>query len=242
MMSVETAFQQLREANPVPDPALLIDASTDLAGLLATTTQRSAEMQTEELTRPKSPQQRTDRPWLLAASAAAAVLVIGAVIAISTLGGSPDVAENPPVTTTSPAPLTPSIDASAAAPTQVLNDQGSRATIEFAGNAQGLVAGGAHIMDIQMEIEADTNSPAITVHLVSTDGEVTTTGVTSEGDTFTPTWAWTPDGNKVVITMVGRGVSIPDTRPSVVVSIQEAGSSEPIEFVLTAEAGSGSQG
>jgi hypothetical protein len=217
MMSVETAFQQLREANPVPDPALLIDASTDFAGLLATTTQRSAEMQTEELTRPKSPQQRTYRPWLLAASAAAAVLVIGAVLAISTIGGSPDVAENPPVTTIGPAPPTPSIDAGAAAPIQVQNDQASRVTIEFIGNAQGLVAGGAHIVDIQMEIEADALSPAVTVHLVSTDGEVTTTGVTAEGDTFIPTWAWTPDGNKVVITMVGRGIAIPDTRPAVVV-------------------------
>jgi hypothetical protein len=134
------------------------------------------------------------------------------------------------------------IEAGAAAPNQVQNDQGSRATIEFAGNAQALVAGGAHVVDIEMEIEEDPDAPAVTVELTSTDGEITTTGVTAEGDTFTPTWAWTPDGSKVVITMVGRGVTIPATRPSVAVSVHPTDSSEPIEFVKTADAGSGRPG
>ena len=40
----------------------------------------------------------------------------------------------------------------------------------------------------------------------------------------------------------GRGVSIPDTRPAVVVSVQETAASDPVEFVLTAEAGAGAPG
>jgi len=140
---------------------------------------------------------------------------------------------------TSVAPPAGSVDIDAAAPIQVLNDQGARATIEFAGDAQALVDGGAHIVDIQMEIEANSNDPGVSVNLVSTDGEITTTGTTDDGDTFTPTWAWNADGNQVVVTMVGRGVSVPDTRPTVVVSVQETSSSDPVEFVLTAESGSG---
>lgn len=86
------------------------------------------------------------------------------------------------------------------------------------------------------------NSPGITVNLVSIDGVTTTTGITADGATFTPTWAWTADGDKVTVTMVGRGVSIPDTRPAVVVSVQETAASDPVEFVLTAEAGAGRPG
>ena len=241
-MSLETAFQQLREANPVPDPALLTDGSAASAGLLSMTRQRSAEMQTTELTKQETPQRPTPRRWLIPASVAAAVIVIGALVAILALGGSPDVADEGPATTTSVAPPTPTIDVNAAAPIQVQNDQASRATLEFAGNAQALVDGGAHVVEINMEIEENTNNPGVTVQLTSTDGVITTTGFTAEGDTFTPTWAWTSAGDKVVITMVGRGVAIPDTRPSVVVSVQETSASDVIEFVLTAEAGSGRPG
>jgi hypothetical protein len=134
------------------------------------------------------------------------------------------------------------IDIGAAAPTQVQNDQTARGTIEFAGNAQALFEGGAYSVEIQMDIEADTNSPTVSVNLLSIDGEITPTGITSDGDTFTPTFVWTPDGDKVVITMVGRGVSVPDTRPTVVVSVQETASSDPVEFVLTAASGSGLAG
>jgi hypothetical protein len=74
---------------------------------------------------------------------------------------------------------------------------------------------------------------------LSTEGVITATGITDEGDSFTPTWLWTADGSTVVVTMVGRGVTIADTRPVVVVSVQETASSESVEFVLTAEAGLG---
>jgi hypothetical protein len=136
----------------------------------------------------------------------------------------------------------PPVDIEEAFPTQVQNDQASRATIEFAGDAQSLVEGGAHSVEIQMEIEANTNSPTVRVNLTSIDGVITSTGVTDDGATFTPTWSWTPDGDKVVVTMVGRGVRIPDTRPTVVVIVQETPESEPVEFVLTAPAGSGRPG
>lgn len=134
------------------------------------------------------------------------------------------------------------IDIGAAAPVQVQNDQASRAIIDFAGNAQALVEGGAHVVDLQMDIEADFVSPGVSVRLLSIDGEITSTGITENGDWFTPTWAWEPDGDKVVVLMVGRGVTIPDTRPTVVVSVQDTASSDPVEFVLTAEAASGRPG
>jgi hypothetical protein len=250
-MSLETAFQQLREANPVPDPQLLTDGSVDFDGLLAATRQRSMEMQTIEQTTPETPQKPPRRPWLIAVAAAAAVILIGALLVIPNLGGgSSDVVdEEPPAPTTSVAPPTTAVpppaaevDVEAAFPIQVQNDQASRALIEFAGNTQELVEGGAHSVDIEMFIPANTNQPGVTVNLLSVDGELTSTGITEEGTTFTPTWAWTPDGNKVTVTMVGRGVAIPDTRPAVVVTVQGTPSSDPVEFVLTAESGSGRPG
>ena len=144
--------------------------------------------------------------------------------------------DDEPMVTSVPPP-TPAIDIGAANPTQVVNDQASRATIEFTGDTAALVEGGAYVVDIQMGIEANSNSPGVSVSLVSIDGVITTTGITTGGDEFTPTWAWTPDGDKVVVTMVGRGVSVPDTRPSVVVTVQATADSDPVEFTLTAASG-----
>jgi hypothetical protein len=187
-MSLETAFQQLPEANPAPDPALLTDGSATSAGLLSMTRRRSAEMQTTELTKQEVPQRPTPRGWLIPASVAAAVVAVGALVAIFALGGSPDVVDEGPATTTSVVPSTPAIDVNAAAPTQVQNDQASRTILELAGDAQALVDGRAHVVEIEMEIEGNTNSPGVTVQLTSTDGVFTTTGVTAESDRFTPTW------------------------------------------------------
>jgi len=226
-MSVETSFQQLREANPVLDPALLTDDSSDFAVLLTASMQRSTEMLTDKPTHTEPQQTPRRRPWLIAVTAAAIVIAMGALFVVPNLGTSSDVVADEPT-----------VDVGAAAPIQVVNDQTVRATIEFAGNAQALVEGEAHSVDIRMEIEADFNSPAVSVRLLSTDGVITSTGVTEEGVTFTPTWLWTAEGTKVVVTMVGRGVTIADTRPAVVVSVQENASSESVEFVLTAAAGS----
>jgi hypothetical protein len=226
-MSVETSFQQLCEANPVLNPALLTDDSSDFAVLLTASMQRSTEMLTEKPTRTEPKQTPRRRPWLIAVTAGAIVIVMGALFVVPNLGTPSDVVADEPT-----------VDVGAAAPIQVVNDQTVRATIEFAGNAQALVEGEAHSVDIQMEIEADFNSPSVSVRLLSTDGVITSTGITEEGVTFTPTWLWTAEGTKVVVTMVGRGVTIADTRPAVVVSVQETASSESVEFVLTAAAGS----
>jgi hypothetical protein len=151
-MSVETSFQQLREANPVLDPALLTDGSSDFTVLLAATRQRSTEMLTEKPTSTETKQTPQRRPWLIALAAGVTVIVIGALLAIPILGGPSDIVIEEPTPPTT-------LDIGAAAPIQVVNDQGSRATIEFAGNAQALVEGGAYSVDIQMEIEGYFNSP-----------------------------------------------------------------------------------
>lgn len=233
-MSLDSAFRQLREANPVPDPASLTDASEGFAELLTATRQRSTEVQTQEPTKPRTKTSPSRRPWLIPAAGAAALVVIAALIVITNVNDPAEVVDQQPAPTTPTTIAAPreAVDISVGEPIQVLNDQGARATISFSGDARSLVEGGVHMFGIQMEIEEDFNQPAVSVSLVSNNGEIATTGVTADGDTFTPTWSWTPDGDKVVFTMVGRGVAIPDTRPTVVVTIQETAESSPVEFVL----------
>ena len=241
-MSIDTSFQQLREANPVPNPALLTDVAEDLTGLLDASKRRSTDMQTQErVTTETHPTRVRRRPWVVALAAATVLAAVG-LAAIFANTDEPTVVVDEPAPTVTSLPALPPVDIEAAFPTQVQNDQASRATIEFAGDARALVEGGAHSVEIQMEIEANTNSPTVRVNLMSVDGVITSTGVTDDGATFTPTWSWTPDGDKVVVTMVGRGVRIPDTRPAVVVIVQETADSEPVEFVLTAPSGSGLPG
>ena len=240
-MSIDTSFQQLREANPVANPALLTDVAEDLTGLLDASKRRSTDMQTQERTTIETHPTRVRRPWVIALAAATVLVMVG-LAAIFANTDEPTVVVDEPAPTVTSLPALPPVDIEAAFPTQVQNDQASRATIEFAGDARALVEGGAHSVEIQMEIEANTNSPTVRVKLTSVDGVITSTGVTDDGATFTPTWSWTPDGDKVVVTMVGRGVRIPDTRPAVVVIVQETPDSEPVEFVLTAPSGSGLPG
>ena len=211
-------------------------------------------MERVEVVKPQRPKRNGP---LMAAAAFALVILIGLVGAVLTTGDRDTEPANPTTTTvpattttvpaTTTAPPEPTVapqpvDIGEAEPIQVQNDQASRATIEFAGNASALFEGGVHMAQIEMYIEPDFNDPGVTVNLSSIDGEITSTGITDEGVEFTPTWAWTPDGDKVIVTMVGRGVSIPDTRPDVVVTVQETDSSDPVEFVLTAAAGSGRAG
>lgn len=73
-MTHDLAFARLREANPVPEPLQLDVASTGQDALLASITERTARMQTQEQ------QQREIQPkrpngWLVAAAAAAIVIV-----------------------------------------------------------------------------------------------------------------------------------------------------------------------
>ncbi len=206
---------------------------------------------TEQVEVARPPRRRWNGP-LIAAAAFAVVIVVGLVgtLLTSTNEGTepanPTTTEAPPTTVTTEVPATTvapvPVDTDAAAPIQAQNDQASRATIEFAGNTKALVEGGVHMVEIEMYIEPNFNDTGVTVTLSSVDGEITSTGITDEGVEFTPTWSWTTEGDKVVVTMVGRGVSIPDTRPDVVVTVQETATSDPVEFVLTAEAGSGRPG
>ena len=197
------------------------------------------------------PQHRRSRGPLIAAAAFALVIavgLVGALVAGTDDGTDPaDISTTaPPTTVTTEAPPTTiaaaPVDIGDVEPIQVQNDQASRAILEFAGNAQAVVEGGAHMVEIEMYIEPDFRDPGVTVTLLSVDGEIISTGLTDNGIEFTPTWSWTPDGDKVVVTMVPRGAGIPDTRPDVVVTVQETATSDPVEFVLTAAAGSGRQG
>jgi len=108
-MSADTAFRQLREANPVPDPTTLRERRQDPAAFLAMTQQRSRDMQTQEkpagikqLEPPKSPRRR----WLIPvlAGATAVILAIVGVIVLFSGDDQPDVA---PVQTTVPTTTVP---------------------------------------------------------------------------------------------------------------------------------------
>lgn len=102
-MSIETAFQRLRDANPVPEPAALRERRVDPSVFLATTQQRSREMQTERqpLTTSKSPTPPS-RKWMAALAAFVVVVLIGGSILLFSGGSSPDVAATTAAPTTPP--------------------------------------------------------------------------------------------------------------------------------------------
>ena len=64
---------------------------------------------------------------------------------------------------------------------------------------------------------------------------VTTEGTSPGGAEVKLTWAWIA-GNKVIVTMSGVGVGIPDTRPQLVVTVQATPSSDVVEFVMDSAA------
>ncbi|MGI9667128.1 MAG: hypothetical protein ACR2N2_08515 [Acidimicrobiia bacterium] len=77
-MSVDTAMDRLRAANPAPDTRLLRDESDDLNVLLADTWQRSTSVQTHEPQKVEDTPSTRRRGWLVAAAAAIVVAVLGA--------------------------------------------------------------------------------------------------------------------------------------------------------------------
>ncbi|MCL1588802.1 MAG: hypothetical protein M3092_10295 [Actinomycetia bacterium] len=174
------------------------------------------------------------RHWngaLIAAAAFALVVIIGlaTVLLSSGDGGGEPVA--PPTTA-----AVESIDIGAAEPIQAVNDQGSRVTIDFAGDARALAEGGTHVFGIQLDLEGSNElNPGITVNYLVTDGVVATTGTSPGGAEVKSTWRWDTD-DKVIVTMVGVGVGIPDTRPQVVVTVQTTPSSDVFEFVMDSPA------
>lgn len=174
----------------------------------------------------------------IAAVAFAVVIIIGvATVLLSNGSGvgepvSPVTTQAPPTTT-----ALQSVDVGAADPIQAINDQESRVAINFAGNARALAEGGAHIVGIQLDLGfANELNPGVTVNYLSTDGVVTTEGTSPGGAEVKSTWRWDAD-DKVIVTMVGVGVGIPDTRPQIVVTVQETPTSEPVEFVMDSPAG-----
>jgi hypothetical protein len=99
-------------------------------------------------------------------------------------------------------------------------------------SAHALAEGSAHVFGIQLDLEGSRElAPGVTVSYLSTDGVVTTQGTSPGGAEVKSTWAWTAD-NKVVVTLVGVGIGIPDTRPQILVTIQATPSSEPVEYVM----------
>jgi hypothetical protein len=76
-MSTDTAMDRLRAANPAPDTRLLRAESEDLAVLLATTWQRSTNMQTTKPQGVEPPQRHRRRGWVIAAATFAVVIGVG---------------------------------------------------------------------------------------------------------------------------------------------------------------------
>jgi glutamine transport system substrate-binding protein len=105
-MSVDTAFRQLRDANPVTNPAALREHRQDAAAFLKSTQQRSGRMQTQDKPLTVEPPPRSPRRrWLIPALAGAA-LAIAAIVVVTVLTGgqtqpAPFIA---PGTTLAPAP------------------------------------------------------------------------------------------------------------------------------------------
>lgn len=93
--------QMMRAANPVPDAAAALPEA-ELDALLALTETRSGAMSTDQLERrvvePQRPKYKRN-PWLVAAAAFAAVLIVGVAWAVfANLGAEADVVDPPPTT------------------------------------------------------------------------------------------------------------------------------------------------
>jgi hypothetical protein len=76
-MSVDAAFEQLRRANPEPDPAALRRQLHDIAHPTPTIPTRSDTMQTPTTTIEPQPRTKAPRRWLAAFAAGALVLLLG---------------------------------------------------------------------------------------------------------------------------------------------------------------------
>ena len=83
--------------------------------------------------------------------------------------------------------------------------------------------------------------PSASVIYLNQEGVVTTSGSSPTGDGMSATWDWFSDDG-LQVTLRGEGVGIPDTRPQVVISVQETASSQPVEFVMDSPASAGSTG
>jgi hypothetical protein len=82
---------------------------------------------------------------------------------------------------------------------------------------------------------ANELNPGVTVNSLSPDGVVTTEGTSPGGAEVKSTWRWDAD-DRVIVTMVGVGVGIPDTRPQIVVTVQATSTSDVAEFIMDSPA------
>ena len=116
-MSIETAMDRLRAANPAPDTRLLRDESDDLNVLLSTTWQRSTNVQTQQPQKIQEPQKPPRRGWLVAAAAFALVVIVGLGFGLITRNSDNPPASEPTPTTVPATTTTAAGDAAAATTT-----------------------------------------------------------------------------------------------------------------------------
>ena len=207
-------------------------------------------MERVEVEAVKPPRRRRNGP-LIAAAAFALVILVGLAGALITNRGGgtepvpPATTQAPPTTTEVPVTTTAvpattlapePVDTSAAEPIQVGHDQSRRVTVKFAGDARALAEGGAYAFEIQVHMDGTEGlgGREFTVTYSNTDGTITTTGTDPDGEEVMARWDWFAEDG-VQITLLSQ--NLPDTRPEVTVIVQESASTQPVEFVLDAEAG-----
>lgn len=95
--------QMMRAANPVPDAAAALP-DAELDALLTLIQARSTDMSIDQLDKQVThePPPHRQRPWLVAAAAFAAVLLIGIAVWAIGFRSPPEVIEPPPTTTAAP--------------------------------------------------------------------------------------------------------------------------------------------
>ena len=115
-MSIDTAMERLRAANPALDTRLLRDESEDLTALLAATWQRSTNVQTQQRHKREPFHDRGNRGWLVAIAVAAAVLVVAGIVSLMSTSIGTEPSDEVPVTTTTVAALVETVTTVAPAP------------------------------------------------------------------------------------------------------------------------------
>jgi hypothetical protein len=224
-----------RNDRPLPETTRSDIALLDIA--------RRMEMSvdTKEQVVAVEPRPRKRSSALIAAAAFALVIITGGITVLLTNDGGGTAPADTPTTlavtpttvVATPAPaVVEAFDIGAADPIQAINDQASRVTITFAGDAKALAEGNVHFFEIEVHLEGSReNAPGATVTYTNNGGQITTSGSSPTGNEMTATWLWFADDG-LQVTLRGQGISIPDTRPEVVVSVQETASSQLSQFVM----------
>ena len=100
-MTIETAIQRLKAADPAPESNVMRSETDDFAALLLATWQRSTNMQTQQPQKVEPADEKRTRGWPIALAAAAVILlVVGAISLLATSNGAEPATEVPITTTT----------------------------------------------------------------------------------------------------------------------------------------------